>query len=56
MKSKEIQYEGDLANVSEQIGEEDKGGIPFSPMQEIWEVNPGAEAVESDKPQTEEEA
>ncbi len=49
-QSNEIQYEGELTGTVnkavEQPTEEEGDGLLASPIQQMWQVNPGAEAVD----------
>lgn len=42
---------GTLAEAAK-AGSSEQLGVPFSPLAQMWQVNPGAEAPEVDEPQT----
>jgi len=41
-----IEYTDELTGTIADEGDQDELGVPFSPLQRMWQVNPGAEAVE----------
>ena len=49
-RSDEIQYEGEVTGTVgeavEQPAARDVGGLSASPIQQMWQVNPGAEAID----------
>lgn len=49
-----IEYTGPLTGTLAETAEESESGqlgVPFSPLAKMWEVNPGAKAVEEEQPQ-----
>lgn len=44
-----IEYDGELTGTlsEENAAEKEELGVPYSPLMQIWQVNPGAEAVDS---------
>ncbi len=44
----EIQYQGDLAGALDATANREQSGLPYSPIQTMWQVNPGAEALPRD--------
>jgi hypothetical protein len=41
-----IQYDGPLTGTLSEAAEKDPLGVPYSPLKQMWQVNPGAEAVD----------
>lgn len=49
--TQEVEYEGKLTGTLDEEIAQENVGKPYSPIQTMWQVNPGAEAL----PTTEEE-
>lgn len=45
MKEK-IEYTDELTGTLADAGDTEELGIPYSPLRKMWQVNPGAEAVD----------
>jgi hypothetical protein len=41
-----IEYTGELTGTLAEAAEKDSLGVPYSPLQQMWQVNPGAEAID----------
>ncbi|WP_167568751.1 hypothetical protein [Brevibacillus migulae] len=41
-----IEYTDELTGTIADAGDQNELGVPYSPLQRMWQVNPGAEAVE----------
>jgi hypothetical protein len=43
-----IEYMEPLTGTLAETSRSEQLGVPFSPLQQMWQVNPGAEAVDPD--------
>ncbi len=43
-----VEYTQPLTGTLAEAAESEELGVPYSPLQRMWQVNPGAEAVEPD--------
>lgn len=48
----EIQYEGDLSATLSETADQNHLGLSYSPIQAMWQVNPGSEALPQDEERT----
>lgn len=48
-KTNEIQYEGELSATLSETADQNHLGLSYSPIQAMWQVNPGAEALPQDE-------
>ncbi|MGC5324795.1 hypothetical protein [Brevibacillus sp. SYSU BS000544] len=47
--NQEIQYEGDLSATLSDTADQNHLGLSYSPIQAMWQVNPGSEALPQDE-------